>query len=656
MAILPYYVANLNIEATYAAITGDYQEFPNLCFVDTLDNTYGLRKHKGHMDDLFGTMSDINVLRIRNQNSKRISVIIGNPPYNANQLNENEKNKNREYPEIDKRIKDTYIDASSAQKTKLYDMYARFFRWASDRLDENGVLALITNRSFIDSRTFDGFRAIVQKEFTEIRLVDLGGDVRSNPRLSGTKHNVFGIQTGVAISFMVKRAKTKNCRIYYASRPEFETAEEKLAWLGSSRLEETEAAEIRPDKRHNWITQAETDFDELIPIASNETKLAKTPSQEKAIFRLFSLGVVTNRDDWVYDVSASSLETKLRHFIDIYEADRMRWHQRRQSGHVSDHVSRTIKWTSELEAHLSRNQPLAFDVARIRSVQYRPFCAFLSYYDHIITHRLYQQDNIFPVEGVWNNRAIIYTQAGSQKPFCVGASNRLIDLHYVGAAAGAECVPAFRYEGGQRVDNITDWAIQRFRERYQPGRSKPVHPITKEAIFHYVYSVLHDPAYREKYAFRLKRDFPRIPFYVDFWQWAQWGKQLMELHIGYESVKPLKLKRTNVVDEKSRKAGLGPKCVLKADKVAGLIVVDSETTLEGVPAEAWEYRLGNRSALEWVLNQYKESTPKDPTIRERFNTYRFADYKEKVIDLLGRVAAVSVETQRIVEDMKKAPR
>jgi predicted helicase len=130
----------------------------------------------------------------------------------------------------------------------------------------------------------------------------------------------------------------------------------------------------------------------------------------------------------------------------------------------------------------------------------------------------------------------------------------------------------------------------------------------------------------------------------------------MELHIGYESAKPLKLKRTHVADEKSRKAGLAPKCVLKADKTAGRIVVDSETTLEGVPAEAWEYRLANRSALEWVLDQYKESTPKDPTIREKFNTYRFADYKEKVIDLLARVTTVSVETQRIVEEMKKAPR
>ncbi|MEP6879944.1 MAG: N-6 DNA methylase, partial [Nitrosospira sp.] len=158
MAILPYYVANLNIEATYAAIMGNYEEFPNLCFVDTLDNVGLHTSAKGTTANLFGSVSEENVARIRRQNSKRISVIIGNPPYNANQLNENDNNKNREYPEIDKRIKQTYIAESNAQKTKLYDMYARFFRWASDRLSENGVLAFVTNRSFIESRTFDGFR------------------------------------------------------------------------------------------------------------------------------------------------------------------------------------------------------------------------------------------------------------------------------------------------------------------------------------------------------------------------------------------------------------------------------------------------------------------------------------------------------------------
>jgi predicted helicase len=212
------------------------------------------------------------------------------------------------------------------------------------------------------------------------------------------------------------------------------------------------------------------------------------------------------------------------------------------------------------------------------------------------------------------------------------------------------------YDDSEKRDNITDWALGKFSKHYQPGRGKKDRSITKGAIFHYVYAALHDPFYRQKYALNLKREFPRIPFYKNFWQWSDWGKELMDLHIGYESVKPWKLKRTNVTDEKAKQAGQTPKAMLRADKESGRITLDSETKLEGVPPEAWNYRLGNRSALEWILDQYKESTPKDPTIREKFDTYRFVDYKEKVVELLARVTTVSVETQRIVESMNKAQR
>jgi predicted helicase len=189
-----------------------------------------------------------------------------------------------------------------------------------------------------------------------------------------------------------------------------------------------------------------------------------------------------------------------------------------------------------------------------------------------------------------------------------------------------------------------------------PERERVTPAITKDAIFTYVYAVLLDPVYRETYALNLKREFPRIPFYPDFWRWARWGERLMDLHVGYETVEPWPLVREDVPDEKARKAGLPPKTILKADREAGAIRLDSETTLSGVPPEAWTYRLGNRSALDWVLDQHKEKTPKDPTVREKFNTYRFADHKEKVVDLLTRVTRVSVETMNIVEAMKSARR
>ncbi len=202
VAILPYYIANLNIEYTYQQRKGTYKEFKNTCFVDTLDNTDALA-YSGQQP-LLGGISSENAKRIKDQNKKKISVIIGNPPYNANQANFNDFNKNRDYKEIDKRIKDSYVKHSTAQKTKVYDMYARFFRWSMDRIDKNGIIAFVTNRSFVDSRTFDGFRKVVEDEFDYVYIVDTRSDVRANPKIAGTTHNVFGIQTGVAIMFLVK--------------------------------------------------------------------------------------------------------------------------------------------------------------------------------------------------------------------------------------------------------------------------------------------------------------------------------------------------------------------------------------------------------------------------------------------------------------------
>ena len=232
------------------------------------------------------------------------------------------------------------------------------------------------------------------------------------------------------------------------------------------------------------------------------------------------------------------------------------------------------------------------------------------------------------------------------------ASSALPDLHLVGAAAGALIYARYRYTAdGTKIDNITDWGFKQFEKQYGKDKARP---ITKDAIFHYVYGVLHDPVYRETYAQNLKRDFPRIPFYPDFWQWAEWGEKLMDLHINYEDVEPWVLKSIDRPENWDGKQA--PKPILRADKDNHVILIDEDTILSEVPPSAWHYKLGNRSAIEWVLDQYKEKKPKDPTIREKFNTYRFADYKDHVIELLGKVVKVSVETVAIQEAMKRASR
>ena len=214
-----------------------------------------------------------------------------------------------------------------------------------------------------------------------------------------------------------------------------------------------------------------------------------------------------------------------------------------------------------------------------------------------------------------------------------------------------ECLPRYRYtKSGERVDNITDWAVTQFKAHYGDAAA-----ITKDAIFAYCYAVLHDPVYREKYALNLKREFPRIPFYPDFAGWVAWGEALLKLHIDYEKAKPFKLGRVDTPAPK-RAAGTHPKPKLKSNAESGVIVIDEDTQLTGIPAEAWTYRLGNRSGIDWVLDQHKEKTPKDPTIRAKFNTYRFADYKQSCIDLLAKVVTVSVETVKITEAMKALDR
>jgi predicted helicase len=650
VAILPYYVANLNIEATYATVTGQYAEFPNLCFVDTLDNVAGLGIKAGYQHDLFAGLSDENVERVKRQNKRKISVIIGNPPYNANQQNENDNNKNRAYPRIDDLIKRSFVKLSTAQKTKVYDMYARFFRWSFDRMHDDGIIAFITNRSFIDSRTFDGFRRFVAEEFAEVYVVDLGGDVRANPKLSGTKHNVFGIQTGVAIAFMVKRRgkKGQGCRIHYARRPEHDTAEEKLGWLGNTPASSVVFDQVKPDEKADWIKQATTDWESLLPVADKQTKTAKARGQERAIFKLYSLGVVTARDEWVVGKTPGGVLERVSAFLSTYhselgEREPTPWD--RPNGHPKHPTA--IKWTRSLKAFWKAKRQIEFEPSLVLPTMYRPFTLETVYFAPQLNEMQYQLQRIFPKGR--EARSLVISGQPASKPFqCYALKN----LPSYDTLEKTTCLPYARYSAtGEPIDNITDWALNKFVAHY--GKAAK---ITKDDIFHYVYGVLHDPVYRTTYAQNLKRELPRVPLYPDFRQWAGWGKRLMDLHIGYEGIDPWPVTRTDMPDTKARTAGVSPKVILKSDPDNGTITLDSETVISGIPREAWDYRLGNRSGLDWILDQHKEKTPKDPTIRERFNTYRFADHKEKVADLIARVTRVSVETVEIVEAMKGAKR
>jgi predicted helicase len=391
----------------------------------------------------------------------------------------------------------------------------------------------------------------------------------------------------------------------------------------------------------------------LLPVANKQTKFAKSPQEEQTIFKLFASSIKTNRDEWVYDFEQKTLNDKMTFFTNIYNEEVKKHSKLSSISAINDILNYAIKWSRDLKNELLRERKSIFSEEKIIISHWRPFTRKLFYSEFLFSDVLTQNHY-----AIWGNdldkqnQVINISGTSAMKPFQVLSTKQPSDYEFV---EKNQCLPLYRYdEQGSRRDNITEWGLRQFRAHYQDAR------ISKLDIFHYTYAVLHHPAYREKYALNLKREFPRLPFYADFWQWAQWGKALMDLHLHYETAEPYPLERREQqqqMDATSEVESISPppKPKLKADKLKHAIILDAATALHGVPPVAWEYKLGNRSALEWVLDQYKEKKPRDPTIRERFNTYRFADYKEPVIDLLRRVCTVSARTVQIIQQMDCGP-
>ncbi|MBB1125237.1 type ISP restriction/modification enzyme [Thiospirillum jenense] len=632
IAILPYYIGCLNIEQTYYEATDQWCEFTGACFVNTLANwQMGLIQH-GEVNDLLGSITEENHRRTMTQKQRVIPVIMGNPPYNANQKNANDNNQNMIEKTADARIKETYLAASTAQKTKLYDPFVRFLRWASDRIGEYGIVAFISNSSFISARSFDGFRQVVAQEFQEIWVIDLKGNARTSGELRRCEGgNVFDdkIRVGVAIYFCVRQKNPdlhQSCRIHYLAVADYYSALGKRRWLNQHSLRTLERAgefrRIKPTAKGEWLNQPTADWSHWIAVASKDGKAGKS---DEVIFQLFSFGVATNRDEWVYGLSEETVAQKVQYLIRYYEAKR---------SDVNAHDG-GIKWTRALKNALVSDVPCRYDPSYLSSALYRPFVKRVLYFNAQLNEMLYKQQNIFPLQTA--NLAIAINGVTNSTRFETIGIRYLPDLHYCGDTI---TLPLWTYlSDGTQHDNITDWSLNHFQQHYHDAT------INKRAIFDYVYAVLHDPRYRQQFALNLKSEFPRIPTHPEFWAWSRIGGELVQLHTEFETVPPWPLKR---IEYDSKTA---PKCRLKANKTDGTIEIDSATVLTDIPASAWDYQLGTRSALEWVLDQYKERTPKDSTIREQFNTYQFADYKEQVIELLARVCRVSVATVNAMEQL-----
>ena len=640
--LLPYYIASLNIEHAYLERTGHYAPFENIAFVDTLDMA------EARQLSLF---AEENTERVQRQKDAEITVIIGNPPYNMGQVNENDNNKNRQYKVIDGRVSETYAsDSRASNKNALSDMYVKFFRWATDRLQgRDGVVCLVSNNSFVDQIAFDGMRKHLLHDFTTIYHLDLHGNVRQNPKLSGTTHNVFGIQVGVGITIAVRRSAQQERKLYYYRVPEDWRSSEKLTYLAQKEnLAGIPWQNLTPDRRHTWLTEGmHAEFDSFPPMGTKEAKASQS-STDEVIFDMYSQGVKTNRDTWAYNFDAGELAANIRRFIDTYNSQVDRWGRRSdRNARVDSFVTyddTQIKWSAGLKLRLQSGSHMQFDADNLRSSLYRPFCKQSLYFDRGIIERVYQFPSIFPTPASEAENKVICTSAiGSGKTFHCLVIDCIGDIHLTG---DTQCFPYYTYDedGSGRRENITDWALAQFRAQY--GEQ-----VSKWDIFHYVYALLHHPTYRERYAENLKRDLPRLPLLTDgaaFARCVEIGAKLAALHLGYEQAAEYPLEW--VIDDDVPLNWRVEKMKLSKDKSA--VVVNEMLTLRGLPPECFAYRLGNRSAVEWVIDQYRVKTDKRSGITSDPNR---ADDPQYIARLLCRVVTVSVETVALVAALAEVP-
>lgn len=641
--LLPYYIASMNIEHAYYEAMGEYEPFPGVCLVDTFE------LYEGAQRTLPGFGGE-NVERVRTQKETPIFVVIGNPPYNAWQVDENDNNKNRKYPRLDKRVQETYAKASRAtNRNALADPYVKAFRWASDRIGEEGVVAFVSNNSFLDNIAFDGMRQHLRADFDALYVYDLGGNVRKNPKLSGTTHNVFGIQVGVAISLLVRRKRAgdgpRDGAIYYARMDEFWRRGQKYAALERAiSLDGVAWQTLQHSARHVWLTEGlRDDWAELLPLGTKEGKAGKNA---ETIFGMYSRGVGTSRDAWAYNFSREALAENMRRTIEAYNLQVMRWQLARPKPDSVDsfveYDDKKLSWSRDLKLDLKRGKLASFEDAKLRCSLYRPFTKSHVFFDKIMNEEVYQLPRIFPTpQTEAENRVICLTAIGSEKPFMVLMSNILPDLHLVGAGSAAQCFPLYVYDedGTNRRENVTDWALQQFRQAHQDET------ISKEDIFYYVYGALHDADYRAKYAANLRRELPRLGPGTDkaaFWRTAQLGRQLAALHLDYEQLEPYPLTRVEDARLPPSLRVEAMKLISPKDPDAPLAVqVNPFLRLEGIPRRVLDYKLGSRSALEWVIEQYRVTTDKRSGLRNDPNRL---DDEGCIVRLIGQVVRASLET------------
>ena len=632
IVLLSYYIAAINIEAVFDEINGDepYAPFEGIVLTDTFEST----ETEDTLDDsFFGT----NDKRLKRQQEKPITAIIGNPPYSIGQNSHNDNNQNISYPRLDKRLAETYVSKSNAGLTKgLYDSYVKAFRWASDRLTNQGVIGFVTNGGYLNSNSTDGLRAGLYEDFNHLYIFNLRGNALGLGEIRKKEGgNVFGAgtRTSVAISILVKDG-SDNHELHYHDIGDYLSRKEKLAIISEfGDVSQLDWGKIIPDENNDWLNQRDPNYQ----------KYDRLAGEDKVVFLQNIIGVSTNRDSWVYGFSEQETLANSKRLIENYNFEVVRLSDV-SIAEKKDCLNRKddfIKWSAKLEDSILKSKKIQFNKNSVVKSLYRPFTKKYLYYDTDVIERPGQWYKKFGE----NNLIIMTTGKGISRDFSTLVTNLMPNLHTMDTGQHF-----MRYDNEldetslfQNNDNMN----QTFADKLG---------LSLDETFAYVYGLLNSREYQEKYANDLKKDLARIPIVKNKEKYVEVGQKLMDLHLNYEEVpvyegveitpfvnpnyKVTKMRFAKKRDENGR---------LVSDLSA--IIFNSDITISNIPEKAYEYVVNGRSAIEWIIDQYQIKTDKKSGITDDPNDY--SDDEKYIFNLLLRIINVSIQTVDLINSLPK---
>ena len=679
IVLLAYYIASVNIENVYHDLlqqTDSYTAFPGICLTDTFElgeKMYAKKKGLDRQKEVEGFETPFveNNKRVQRQLDSPITVIIGNPPYSAGQKSANDNAQNQHYPLLETQLEKTYVQGGAATlKNSVYDSYIKAFRYATDRLGEDGIVAFVSNGAWLDNNAFDGFRKSIEQEFAEIYVFNLRGNARTQGELRRKEAgNVFdsGSRTPVSITLLVKKPHEGKALIHYHDIGDYLTREQKLDIIRKNRSIATlSMAVLHPNKHGDWINLRNDIFSSYIPIEPEKRYNDKAQS----FFVTNAVGVATSRDAWVFNFSRESLISNVQKMVDVYNQQRLLLKNGEINELTKDETK--ISWSVNLKKSAENNNPLNVSSSCLLSAFYRPYTKQYLAYDRSIIERPGQWTQFSPSR-IYGNKIICLTNSGTSKEISLTIVDIIPDYHFYGDTI---CFPLYWYEenkdsqgnlfdDGQnkyiRHDAITDFILKRAWEQYGDK-------VTKEDIFHYVYGFLHCPSYRETFTNDLKKMLPRLPLVEktdDFWAFSRAGRELAELHLNYEQVP---VSKEVVVDWHNMLPGMmdadTPEKLYRVtqmrfgkrgkDKDKSVIEYNQFITLRNIPLRAYDYVVNGKSAIEWIMERYCDKVDSKSGIRNDANQWGLEHGNPKYpLELLQSIITLSLKTLDIIDNLPK---